>query len=97
MDWNSPINIITTGMHTQLEGQVMKAVQNVGVVVDKDELIKCMNYDRDQYNQGYRNGRAMAFHNCILDNGEYCWQQCTAIEHCKECKCLGNGDINWFE
>lgn len=41
--------------------------------------------------------RADAFADCVLENGEYCWQECCATEHCKECKWLGNGDTIWFE
>ena len=33
--------------------QIFKAVQNVGVNVDRDELIKALRYDRDQYKKGY--------------------------------------------
>lgn len=28
---------------------------------------------------------------------EYCWQTCGATEHCKECRRLGNGDIDYYE
>lgn len=41
--------------------------------------------------------RADAFRDCILEDGEYCWQKCCNTEHCKECKWLDNGDIIWFE
>ena len=40
----------------QLEGEVMKAVQKVGVTVDKEELLKALKYDREQYEKGYRDG-----------------------------------------
>ena len=30
--------------------------QNIGYDIDKDELIKALNYDRDQYNKGYVDG-----------------------------------------
>lgn len=49
------------------------------------------------YEQGYRQGRADVLKNCTLENGEYCWQRCSAYEHCHECKWLGNGDIIYFE
>ena len=32
----------------------------------------------------------------MIDN-EYCWQKCSAVEHCKECSRLGNGTIDYFE
>ena len=56
MDYMSPIKIITQQMNTKMEGEVLKAVQKVGVYVDKDELIKALKYDRDQYRRGYLAG-----------------------------------------
>jgi hypothetical protein len=44
------------------ENMVMKAIRKVGVNVDKGELIKALQYDRDQYTKGYEDGK-----NEILD------------------------------
>lgn len=52
--YNSPIDIIHGQIETQLEGEVLRAVQKCGVDVDKDELIRALNYDRQQYEQGYK-------------------------------------------
>ena len=54
--YQSPIEIITKKMLTQLEDNVFKAIQNYGIVVDKEELIKALQYDRDQYEKGYADG-----------------------------------------
>lgn len=35
---------------------VMNAVVGCGIKVDKDELIKALNYDRDSYTRGYTDG-----------------------------------------
>jgi hypothetical protein len=51
--YKSPIEIYETELETQLEGEILRAVKRVGVSVDKDELIKALKYDRDQYNEGY--------------------------------------------
>jgi hypothetical protein len=51
--WESPIRLIEQEMQMQLEGDVMKAVQNVGVTVDKEELLRALQYDREQYYRGY--------------------------------------------
>lgn len=40
------------------DAQVVKAVQNVGINVNKDELISVLNYDRKQYDKGYADGIA---------------------------------------
>ncbi len=40
----------------EIDAQVYKAVLNVGIDVDKRELIRALNYDRKQYEKGYRDG-----------------------------------------
>lgn len=59
-NWESPVNIIETDMRTKFDGEIMKAIQEVGISVDKEELLKCMQYDREQYEKGYEQGRADA-------------------------------------
>ena len=54
MSYESPIDIIKTQMRFQMEGEIMRAVQNVGVNVDKDELLRALKYDRQQYEKGYK-------------------------------------------
>ena len=58
--WNSPIEIlvgtITNEMDSKLENAIVTAVQKVGIRVDKEELIKALRYDRDQYCKGYFDG-----------------------------------------
>lgn len=54
--YESPITVITQKMQLQQENEIMKAVKNIGVFVDKEELIKALAYDRDQYNKGFQDG-----------------------------------------
>lgn len=56
--YQSPIEIIHGELEMQLEGEVYKAVQRVGVNVDKEELLKVLQYDREQYKSGYEDGYA---------------------------------------
>ena len=58
--WESPVNVIMGEMQTQIEGDVFKAIQNVGIDVNKEELIKAMQYDRNQYEKGHKDGYADA-------------------------------------
>ena len=58
--YESPVNIIYGEMQTQIEGDVFKAIQNVGIDVNKEELIKALQYDREQYSKGYKDGYAKA-------------------------------------
>lgn len=57
--YESPINIVqqlVTDVTENVDKQVYTAIQQVGVIVNKDELIKAINYDRNQYEEGYKNG-----------------------------------------
>lgn len=58
--YQSPIEIIYDNMRMKIEGEVYKAVQRVGVNVDKEELLKALQYDRGQYKRGYEDGYAKA-------------------------------------
>ena len=40
--YQSPIEIITRQMRTQFEDNVFKAIQDYGIVVDKEELLKAL-------------------------------------------------------
>ena len=53
MSYQSPINIIMGQMSTSYENGILKAVQNAGIFVDKNELLKSLQYDREQYQKGY--------------------------------------------
>lgn len=54
--YKSPIEIIQGEWQMQMEGDVLRAVQNYGINVNKEELEKALAYDRHQYNQGYYDG-----------------------------------------
>lgn len=52
-DYKSPIELIVSDVQMKLEDSICEAVQNVGINVDKGELIKALEYDREQYKKGY--------------------------------------------
>lgn len=56
MSYQSPINIISQGFQTKIEGDIFTAIQSYGVDVDKEELIKALQYDRNQYEKGFIDG-----------------------------------------
>lgn len=35
---------------------LLKGIIDLGIKVDKEELLKALKYDRDQYNKGYEDG-----------------------------------------
>lgn len=58
--YESPIEFVTSELTKQLEGDVLTLAQSYGVRVDKDELIRALNYDRQQYEKGFADGKAAA-------------------------------------
>jgi hypothetical protein len=59
MNWESPVTItqeIAQKIASDTDDYIMSAILETGVVVNKEELIKAMNYDRDQYKKGYCDG-----------------------------------------
>lgn len=55
--YKSPIEIFQKEIEMQMEGEILKAVQRVGVNVDKEELLKALKYDRAQYSKGYEDAK----------------------------------------
>ena len=54
--YESPIKIIIGKIQTQIDDEIYRAVQNVGINIDKEELLKALEYDRGQYEEGFREG-----------------------------------------
>ena len=54
--YEAPIEIIQKQMQMQMDGEILKAVQGVGIDVNKEEFIKALAYDREQYSKGYKDG-----------------------------------------
>ena len=54
--YESPIKICMKQIRMTQDETIVRAVQDVGIFVDKDELIKALQYDRDQYEKGYADG-----------------------------------------
>ena len=81
--YQSPIELIQSEMKMRVEDGIVKVVQDAGVNVDKDELLKALAYDRDQYNKGY--------HDAEPKVGEWIWDD-NAIDWglgawvCSECR-----------
>ena len=55
--YESPIELIQKQMQLDMESKIMSAVQEVGISVDKEELIRALKYDRGQYERGYADGK----------------------------------------
>ena len=76
--YESPIKVIQGELETQLEGEILKAVHRVGVTVDRDELIRALRYDREQYQKGFDDAR----------------EDAVVVTRCKDCKHIVNATVN---
>lgn len=57
VDYQFPIELIQGDLQTQIEDNCLKAVQSYGFNIDKEELRKALEYDRNQYDKGYADAR----------------------------------------
>ena len=76
--YESPIKVIQGELETQLEGEILKAVHRVGVTIDRDELIRALRYDREQYQKGFDDAR----------------EDAVVVTRCKDCEHLVNATVN---
>lgn len=85
MSYKSPINIIesvSNQIKVELDNKIYEAVIKCDIDVDRQELIKALEYDRNQYQQGFKD--AQKFYDKALDilaekcECQSCW--------CKDCK-----------
>ncbi len=53
--YSSPIEIFINDVKYSMEQAVLAAVNKCEIKVNKDELIKALTYDRQQYEEGYKN------------------------------------------
>ena len=58
--YRSPLEIIYKDVQHTLEEEILYAIQQVDIKVNKEELIKALEYDRKQYEKGYEDGMQMA-------------------------------------
>ena len=78
--YNSPIELLVEEIQHQIVKQqdenIYQAVLNYIPNVDKEELIRALQYDRDQYEKGYADGKRDAMDELV---------------RCKDCKHLKYG------
>ena len=95
MSYQSPIDVIMGQMNISYENEICKAVQNIGINVDKNELLKALQYDRGQYQKGYadRDSEIIRCKDCIHYRYYGLFEETVS-----ECR-IGhaeNHDGNWF-
>lgn len=58
--WESPVNIFETVsdmIEKEIDGNIIVEIKKqIGIDINKEELVKALNYDRNQYEKGYYDG-----------------------------------------
>lgn len=54
--YQSPIELICKDIQQEIDDYTFKSIGEVGVKVNKDELIRALKYDRGQYDKGHADG-----------------------------------------
>lgn len=86
--YESPVKLCQTveeiaqDIHKQTEDFIVQSVCKVGVVIDKEELIKAINYDRNQYDKGYNEG-----YNKAIDDALRVMHDTYILGYCSEGEC----------
>ena len=95
--YQSPFKLYTTyteevarAAAEALDNEVFKAAYSVGVTVDKEELLRALHYDRDQYDEGFADGKRAAMDELVrCKDCKWCspktattLQHCVATGHC---------------
>lgn len=101
--YESPIQKLVTDIETNIrqqeENAVLQAVVSVGVNVDKEELIKALEYDRGQYEKGYADGcRDSRKQGRWVREYEYDFIACEYVKvgySCDKCGCHYNKRNNY--
>lgn len=85
--YKSPIDIFVADVQKQFvqrhDDQIYQVVMNLGINVDKAELIRALQYDREQYDRGfadgYQNAKDEVVHGYWEKHGKHDWR-------CSACK-----------
>jgi flagellar biosynthesis/type III secretory pathway protein FliH len=92
-NYESPItriqNQLLSEMRKNEEDQLMCEVrQAIGYSIDKSELIKALNYDRDQYEKGYQDGKSAGYQQAENERRKGHWVDVGSLScMCSECGC----------
>ena len=55
--YDSPIELFISEIQEKFESGIFEAVQRFDIDVNREELIRALKYDRDQYHKGFSDGR----------------------------------------
>ena len=89
-DYESPIKMYIGQMVEQVEkareDEIIHTIhEQYAIDVNKEELIKALNYDRDQYNKGFQAGYERARTNFSPKQGEWSFNPYDGNSYCSLC------------
>ena len=87
MAYESPIELIYNDIVPTFDDNIVRIVQNIGINVNRIELLKALRYVRRQYTQGFIDGRQVGKEDAINAFADYQIEWLTAhndIELCEE-------------
>lgn len=104
MNYKSPIESfsyidqIIECVKDEFDNNVYKAVLRAGVQVDKSELIRALQYDRNQYDKGYSDAKRQ----CDRGHGHWIYNtdeftpkmRCSVCGYNRPIKCICNGSVS---
>ena len=94
MSYESPIEIVYGKLRTKIENEIYTVVQSYDIKVDKEELIKALKYDREQYDKGYSDAMNEMKQKGMMTNHEVA---CVLSELFDDpCACNYNGIDEWL-
>ena len=86
------IRSFTEKINEGYENRIVATIQEkINVQVNKEELIKALNYDRDQYNKGYEDAKATFY-----KKGKWEPIPCADRYRCSCCKSVSNLVVSAF-
>lgn len=68
--YKSPIELISKEMSIKLEDDICRAIQSYNIDINKEELLKALQYDRHQYEKGYADGLDDGYNKAIKEFAE---------------------------
>lgn len=84
VEFDNTIMQVEKRLNKGMEEQVYRAVAQCEIVVDKEELIKALQYDREQYRKGYGDGHEDGIRKLAEKLKEYFPSIAKAIDHTAE-------------
>lgn len=97
--YESPIDIIYNDIQykvvEEMDKNVVSAVQSYGIDVNKEELLKALRYDRQQYEKGYADAKAeqrwIPCSEKLPEKADGKYWVCTDTEY--QCQCRWTDDV----